>query len=222
MSRAVNRVSILGLFLIAAGLVILMKKFHVITFRTSELIWPLFALMGLFVTGRGLADHRKGKIVGGTVIFLYSIFFFVRSMDSFYVPIDLIVPATFLIFGIVFLMLFVNRPGDWYFLVPGIVLMAVGTSIMLTEYGYWYGWEVRYYLKTWWPAALVLLGLGMILKRRGQKPSGIAGAHGTGEASGGDAPVTDPDVGMTGGLPGEGTGSPGGSGDAAPPPDPAS
>jgi len=176
MSRTVNRVSLLGLFLIAFGVVILLKKFHVIDLRAGELIWPLLAVLGLFMTGRGLIDDRKGKIIGGTVIFLYSIFFLLRTMDGFYVPIDLIVPATFLIFGIVMVMLFVNRPGEWYYLIPGLVLLAIGGSVMLTEYGYWYGWEAREFLKTWWPAALVLFGAGMVLRHR--KPKPVDGSHG--------------------------------------------
>jgi len=177
MSRTVNRVSLLGLFLIAFGALILMKKFHVLSFHTSEVIWPLVALLGLFVTGRGLVDRRKGKIIGGTVLFLYSIFFLVRSMDRYMVPIDMIVPASFLIFGIVFLMLFVNRPSDWYHLIPALLLLTVGASIMMTEYGYWYGWEIRDALRTWWPAALVLFGLGMILRHRGPKRAAAVNGH---------------------------------------------
>ncbi len=189
MSRTANRVSLLGLFLIAFGVVILLKKFHVIDLRAGELIWPLLAVLGLFMTGRGLIDNRKGKIVGGTVIFLYSIFFLLRTMDGFYVPIDLIVPATFLIFGIVMVMLFVNKPGEWYYLIPGLVLLAIGGSVMLTEYGYWYGWEMRQFLKTWWPAALVLFGAGMVLRHRKPKPAD--GSHG--EPPRGPEPPTTPD-----------------------------
>ncbi len=173
MSRTANRVSLLGLFLIGFGLVILLRKFHVIDVRTGELIWPFLAVLGLFMTGRGLVDSRKGKIVGGTVLFLYSIFFLLRSMDRVYVPIDLIVPATFLIFGIVALMLFVNKPGEWYYLVPAVVLLAIGGLVMLSEYGYWYGWEARQFLKTWWPAALVLFGAAMILRHR--RPRAVDG-----------------------------------------------
>jgi hypothetical protein len=172
MSRNVARVSLLGLFLIAFGLLILLKKFHVIDLHTAEVIWPLIALMGLFITGRGLIDNRKGKIIGGTVLFLYSIFFLLRSMNAFSVPIDMIVPASFLIFGIVLVMLFVNKPAEWYFLVPGLLLLALGSSMMLTEYGYWYGWEVREFIRTWWPAALVLVGAGMILRHRSGRTPG--------------------------------------------------
>lgn len=171
MSRTANRVSLLGLFLIAFGLVILLKKFHVIHIQSAELVWPLLAIMGLFLTGRGLIDNKRGKIVWGTVLFLYSIFFFLRSLDTVYVPIDLILPATFMIFGIVGIMLFVSRPGDWYFLIPGLLLLAVGASVLLSEYGYWYGWEMRQFVKTWWPAALVLFGAGMILRHRKPKPA---------------------------------------------------
>ena len=39
-------------------------------------------------------------------------------------------PSTFIVFGIVFLMLFVNRPAEWYFLVPGLLLLLVGALLI--------------------------------------------------------------------------------------------
>ncbi|HLB00729.1 MAG TPA: DUF5668 domain-containing protein [Bacteroidota bacterium] len=166
MSRTASRVSLLGLFLIVFGMIILMKKFHLIDMRAGELVWPVLALFGLFMAGRGLADRLKWKIIWGTLLFLYGIFFFLRTLDVFYLPIAMILPATFLIFGITAVMLFVNNPGDWYYLIPGLLLLSIGASLTLSEYGYWYGWEVRQAIKTWWPAALVLFGLGMLLRRR--------------------------------------------------------
>ncbi len=167
MSRTATRVSILGIFLIVFGSLLLLKKFDVIDLSVREIIWPALALMGLIVAGRGLFDRVKWKVFWGTVLFLYSIFFLVRSIDRFDIPIQMIFPATFLVFGIVFVMLFVNRPADWYYLVPGLLLLAVGVSMVLTEYGYWYGWEIRDAIATWWPLALVLMGAGMLLRRRG-------------------------------------------------------
>jgi hypothetical protein len=176
MSRTAKRVSMLGILLIAFGAFLLLRKFGVIGLRVHDIVWPVLTLFGLFIAGRGLAEGRRGRIVGGTVLFLYSIFFLIRSLDRYDVPFETILPATFLVFGVVFMMLFVNRPAEWYYIVPGLLLLAVGSSIMMTEYGYWYGWEVRDAISTWWPAALVLMGAGMLLRHgrgdSGTKPGG--------------------------------------------------
>lgn len=174
MSRTAARVSLLGLFLVLFGAALLLKKAGVVDLHIREILWPALALLGLFLAGRGLVDGRRGRIVGGTVLALYSIFFLVRSYDRYDFPFETIVPATFFVFGVVFVMLFVNRPSEWYFLVPGALLLLVGTSFMLTEFGYWYGWEVRDAIATWWPLAPVLMGAGMLLRRRrtpGDTPS---------------------------------------------------
>ncbi len=166
MSRTATRVSILGIFLIAFGALLLLRKFDVIDLQVREVIWPSLALFGLIVAGRGLFDGVKWKVFWGTVLFLYSIFFFVRSLDRYDIPFQMVFPATFLVFGVVFVMLFVNRPAEWYFLVPALLLLGVGASMMLTEYGYWYGWELRDAISRWWPLALVLMGAGMLLRRK--------------------------------------------------------
>jgi hypothetical protein len=166
MSRTTRRISLFGLFLVIFGALMLLRKGGLINLHSSDVIWPVLTLFGLILAGRGLADGKRGKIVGGTVLFLYSIFFLVRSAGDHELPIEMIVPSTFLVFGIVFLMLFVNRPAEWYFLVPGLLLLLVGASFLMTQYGYWYGWQMRDAISTWWPLALVLMGGGMLLRHR--------------------------------------------------------
>lgn len=202
MSRTATRVSLFGLFLVVFGALLLLRKAGVIDLRAGEVIWPLLTLFGLIIAGRGLADGRRGKIVGGTVLFLYSIFFLVRSTAGYDLPFEMIVPSTFIVFGIVFLMLFVNRPAEWYFLVPGLLLLLVAASFLMTEYGYWYGWEVRDAIATWWPLALVLMGGGMLLRKRSagrsDTPAGPAGPGGGPAGFGPGAPPVPPAAGNSG------------------------
>jgi hypothetical protein len=175
----------------------------VVDLHTGEVIWPVLTLFGLILAGRGLADGKRGRIVGGTVLFLYSIFFLVRSIGDHDLPFQMVIPSTFIIFGIVFVMLFVNRPTEWYFMVPGILLLLVGASFLMTEYGFWYGWEVRDAIATWWPAALVLMGVGMLLRRRAAHAGPDGGGSGFGGGTtgfGAGAPPAQPPAAPTGGA----------------------
>jgi hypothetical protein len=184
MSRTTTRISLFGLFLVVFGALLLLNKGGIINLHAGEVIWPVLTLFGLILAGRGLADGKRGRIVGGTVLFLYSIFFLVRSMGGYDLPFGMIIPSTFIVFGIVFVMLFVNRPAEWYFLVPGLLLLLVGASFLMTEYGFWYGWEVRDAISTWWPLALVLMGAGMLLRRRAAAGGADAGSGSAGFGSG--------------------------------------
>jgi hypothetical protein len=205
MTRTTTRISLFGLFLVVFGVLMLLRKGGIINLHAPEIIWPVLTLFGLILAGRGLADGRRGKIVGGTVLFLYSIFFLVRSAGDHELPMELIVPSTFLIFGIVVLMLFVNRPAEWYFLVPGALLLLVGCSFLMTQYGSWYGWQVRDAISTWWPLALVLMGAGMLLRRRaassrGDAGPGPSGFDGGSAGFGPGAPPPQPPATGTGGI----------------------
>lgn len=167
MSNTARRVSWLGVFLILFGVLLLMRKFGVINVHLREIVWPLLILVGILLTARGFSDGSRGRIVFGTILFLYSIFFFMRTVGDIYIPIDMFFPATLMIFGIVMFMLFVNKPAEWYFLIPALFLFALGTLIVMSEYGYWYYWEMSDELARWWPAVLILFGAGLLLRRRG-------------------------------------------------------
>lgn len=175
MPAAARRISWFGLVLIVFGTLLLLRKLGILDLHVREIVWPLLILVGAVLTARGFASGRRGQILFGTVLFLYSIFFFMRTWGGIFIPFDMIVPATFLIFGIVLLMLFLNRPSEWYFLIPGLFLLAIGVMMVLSEYGYWHSWEVREFAGTWWPAVLILFGLGMLLRRRDSRraPSGM-------------------------------------------------
>lgn len=166
MSSTARRVSWLGLFLIAFGALLLLRRFDVIDLRLREILWPLLILLGIVVTARGFADGRKGKIIFGSLLFLYSIFFFIRALDRVYVPIDMFVPASFLILGIVAFMVFINNPRDWYYLIPAFFLLGLGILLVMSEYGYLYYWEAYEVIGDWWPVVLVVFGAGMLLRHR--------------------------------------------------------
>ena len=83
-------------------------------------------------------------------------------------------PATFLIFGMAFLMMFINNFRDWYFLIPAAFLGLTGMFLILADYGFVYRSEVWEAVSIYWPVVLILFGIGIIFRRRSRPPSGQA------------------------------------------------
>ena len=166
MEQPKNRFPWLGIVLILFGAALLVKKLGYVDVSFHELFWPFVMLMGLVGVGRGFARGRRAKIFFGTLAFLYAVYFFLNGLDRFDISGHLMVGASFLIFGIAFFMVWLNDLRDWYFLIPAILSGGVGSALFVSELGYMSQWDVLDAVRIYWPLALILFGLGMVLRRR--------------------------------------------------------
>jgi hypothetical protein len=163
-----------GVALIIFGALLLIDKLDLVDLSFHEIFWPVIMLLGLAGVGRGFTQNKKAKIFFGTVVFLYALFFFLHSMESVDLNSYLAIPSTFLILGIAFLMVFCNNFQEWIFLIPSLLLGGIGVALILGEMGVLYYWEVWDAVAMYWPVALVLFGLGMVLRRKVQQPDNHA------------------------------------------------
>ncbi|MBI4809915.1 MAG: hypothetical protein HY800_00385 [Ignavibacteriales bacterium] len=158
-----------GIALIVIGAAMLLDQLDVLNIDFSTIFWPLLMLIGIVTVGRGFTENRRAKIYWGTVLFLYSLFFLLKSIDYFEIYAHTFFPASFLIFGIAFFMMYLNNFKDWPLLIPAIVLSGIGSIFILTEYGFFYRWDVWDAVRTYWPVILILFGLAILLKRYNTK-----------------------------------------------------
>jgi hypothetical protein len=162
--------SLFGIALIIIGVLLLLKNLDVLSLRFSSYFWPVVMLIGLVGVGQGFSVNRRGKIFWSTVVFLYALFLFLRSLDSIEVRGHLFIPASFFVFGLAFLMMYLANVKEWSLIIPSFVLLGLGSMFILDEYGYVDGWEVWYSIRQYWPIAIILFGLGILLRRRSLPP----------------------------------------------------
>ncbi|MBI1804097.1 MAG: hypothetical protein HYR77_06475 [Ignavibacteria bacterium] len=160
-----------GILLIIAGTVLLLNRLDMIDVRFSQILWPFLALLGLFQVGQGFSHNRSGQIFGGTVLFLYSLFFFLRTTDYVDFHGYMFFPATFIVIGIAFFMVFLNNLREWLFLIPACILIGVGAVFFFSEMGFIDTWDAWRAVHTYWPVALIVSGLAIILRRRRSQQS---------------------------------------------------
>ena len=155
-----------GIALIIFGAALLLRRMDIISVAFSQIFWSLMMVVGIVGVGRGFANSRRGRVFWGTVLFLYSLFFLLRSLDSVEIHFYMFFPGTFLIFGLAFVMMYLQDVRDWFLLIPALFLCAIGILLLLTETGYLYRWEVWEAIHLYWPVVLILLGIALIFRRR--------------------------------------------------------
>ncbi len=160
-----------GLALIVIGAAILLRKLNILDVHFSQILWPLVMLSGFISVTRGFTSGRRGKIFFGTILFLFGLFFFLHTIDSIDLPWYLFFPASCMIIGMGFLMTYLQKMRDWYFLVLSLFFTGIGVMAFMTEYGYLYGADVLDTIHVYWPVVLILVGLGIIFRKKDESPA---------------------------------------------------
>jgi hypothetical protein len=166
MQTAKRHIPWFGVALIIIGIALLLDRLNVLNIEFSTIFWPIVMLFGLLRVGYGFSQNVQRRVFGGTVMFLYGLFFFLRSSDYVDLHGHIFFPATFLILGLAFFMMFLNNFKEWVFLLPAILLCGVGAAFILSEMGYLYRYDVWEAVHLYWPLGLVIIGLAIILRRR--------------------------------------------------------
>ncbi len=166
MTQGRTRISWFGLVLILIGLLLLFDRLRIVRIESQIILWSGLILLGFISVMRGFSDNRPGRVFWGTFIFLFALFFLLRSMDLMDIHAHMLPPALFLMVGISFLMLFLHTPKEWGLLIPAVAFGALGVVLIMVEYGYLYEWDVWDFIRTWWPLILILLGVSVVLRPR--------------------------------------------------------
>jgi hypothetical protein len=157
---------IFGILLIVIGSSILLDRLYIIHFGWYR-IWPtLLAVLGLWMVINSFIYEKRGKIFGGTFIFLLGVLFVLKNFNIIYMRYDIFWPALFLILGLSFLMLFIFEPKDWGVLIPSIIFIGFGLFVIFTRLGYFYYWEIWDLIGMYWPVILIIIGVSMLLTKK--------------------------------------------------------
>ena len=155
-----------AIFLIMLGSILLLKKLHWVKITYAEILWSFMMLFGVLRIIKGYIRRSRGSVIGGSFLFLYGLFFFLSTVDSFDFNIYMMPTAAFLIAGIALFMGFLCNVRDWFIVIPAVVLSSIGGALLLSEFGYLSSWAIWDAVHLYWPVIFILVGIALILKRK--------------------------------------------------------
>lgn len=165
------RALILGSLFVILGASLLLDRLDVVLVRWDRFFWIAVFATGGFLVADGYAHVRRGRIYWGSVLLFFGAYQTLLRFDVLERYAFHTVPALFIVFGLAFLLLYFRFPSEWSLLVPFFILTGSGVTFVLWwwEVVEWY--EIRMFIRTWWPAVLILIGLSMFFRRRPAPPS---------------------------------------------------
>jgi hypothetical protein len=155
----------LGIALVLVGLAMLLDRLDVMQFGWQPVFWGVVAVFGVVRAVSGFEKKKSGSIFWGTTLFLvgmYNILWRIGVVDvvSYWWP-----PAILLVIGFSTLMVYSCFPARWHLLVPAVLLLAAGSVLIMTEFGYFSRYEVMRAMRVYWPVGLILFGGALVLRR---------------------------------------------------------
>jgi hypothetical protein len=156
-----------GVGLIVVGAVMLLHRLDVISLGWHAALWALVALFGVYKLISAFSNGgRPGSAFWGTVLFVLGTYQTLERMDLFCVDSYLLFPWTVVLVGVGFLMMFAVKPRHWHVIIPAMSFLVAGGMMILAEMGYFDRWDVVDALRQYWPIALILFGVSLLLSRK--------------------------------------------------------
>lgn len=152
-----------GVLLVLVGGALLLDRLAVLHLEYGRIMLGAAVVFGMYHVVRGFSRNRNGSIFWGTVLFLYGVYFFVRTFALFEFPKHLFFPASVLIFGVAIMMVYLNNLKEWFLIVPGVFLTAIGTILLLGRLELYDVWELWEPVRLYWPVVMILTGVAILL-----------------------------------------------------------
>ncbi|GJQ20747.1 MAG: hypothetical protein HBSIN02_11020 [Bacteroidia bacterium] len=165
------RALILGSLFVILGSSLLLDRLDVVMVRWDKFFWVAGLATGGFLVADGYTHVRRGRIYWGSVLLFFGAYQTLLRFDVIERYGIHTVPALFVVFGLAFLVLYLRFPSEWPLLIPFFILSGSGATFLLWWWEIVEWFEIRMFVRTYWPALLILIGIAMLFRRRPSAPS---------------------------------------------------
>jgi hypothetical protein len=162
-----TKIPVLGIVLVIVGVGLLLRQLNIISIDAGTVIVAAIMTYGGTMIIRSFTLNIRQSLFFGSLCFFSGIVILLGMYHVIERSPFIYVPAFLMVFGLAFLMLFIFNIKDFHLLVPASIFIGLGVAFMMTEVGYWYVEDVKDAIAMYWPAALIVFG-GLLLVRRGK------------------------------------------------------
>jgi len=160
-----KRIPFFGIILVIVGVGLLLRQLHILRLDgESMVLFGLIAYGGVMIVRSFVTDVRQALFFG-SLCFFSGIVLFLGKYDLVESSAYIYVPGFLIATGLSFAMLFIFNFRDFHLLVPSLIFIGLGVAFMMTEVGYLYPSDVKEAVRQYWPAAFIVFGILIIVRR---------------------------------------------------------
>ncbi len=161
-----QKIPIAGIVLVVIGVLLLLKQLNLVRISGPILLSASFAIYGAAAVIRSFFLNVRKGIFWGALCFFGGTFFAMISYDSISHSPEVVLPGLLLVFGFSFVTLYFYNFRDIHLLLPAILFIGLGVSLMMTRLGYWYISDVWDAIMHYWPLLLILFGVSLLMRKK--------------------------------------------------------
>ena len=161
-----NNVSLLGAALILLGVLLLLSKLGVVVLGWRKIVWVFGMAAGGYLVTRGFVRDRRGPIFWGSLLFFVSLYYVLWLWWVVDRDFLLWLPSMSIALGLSYLMIYLYQSSRVGALIAAALFVGGGIVGTLWWWEYLEWFEVEDALRTYWPLALVALGVALLTRRR--------------------------------------------------------
>jgi hypothetical protein len=160
-----------GTALLILGVSLLLNHLNV-EWVDSRMLWAGFCVIGgLGLAIGGVINRTNGSVFVGSWSFLFGIFWVLRLLRIIHPYDHLAGAAVFLSLGLSFAMLFILEPRRFGYILLSLLFVAFGGLFILNAVDVVAFADLAPIIHRFWPVALIVAGLYIIMRRVGRPSS---------------------------------------------------
>ncbi len=152
----------LGIVLIVVGMAMLLDHLHFFALSWWLVFWASVTVVSAVMVIRN-SRQRQGGVFWLTILCFFALYKTLRQLGALELHEEWGFPLFLVIAGIGTCVVVAARPKRWHLLVPALALIAAGGAMMLAEFEILSVWDVRSAVNNYWPVAVLLFGVAMLL-----------------------------------------------------------
>jgi hypothetical protein len=153
-----------GIILILIGAILLLHQMDLISFSKADIFTYGFILLGIMLIIKGSGDSQRRGVLGGTFFLSLGILWTLMRNNILVQDDHFGFAALFFALALANIIYYMVATHKGSNLIWGLVFIIVGGLILLRYLEYYYYWDIYDEIIIYWPLALILLGILLILK----------------------------------------------------------
>ena len=158
-----RRHNFLAIVLIVFGLLLILNQFDLIYFSRLNIFITGSAFLGIVLLNKGFNHPMKKGILGGSFFVFFAVILVFMRMGFLPINDQIGTGIIFVLLGLANIIYFLVYPKKTANIIFAILFLLLGLPFLLTYYDVLSVWMVEDYFITYWPALLIIFGLGLLI-----------------------------------------------------------